>query len=84
MADKIYVGNGKAFSTQYGEIINVSVCLTDIQDKAVDFLKIPDNGKKYIGLQIMKRREPDRYNNTHTVIVDTYKKDSQNKEDLGF
>lgn len=67
MAEKIYCGNGKAFGN-YGQI-GVSVCLTDLPKKHITEY----NGKKYIKLKISPRKEVDKYGNTHSVEVDTWK-----------
>jgi len=71
MSEKIYVGSGKKHH-EY-ELVNISVCLTDIKTKAEEFI-FEYNDKKYIKLIVAKKQDaPDKYGKTHSVRVDTYK-----------
>lgn len=47
-------------------LVNVSVCLSDIPK---DRIKVGKNGKKYLSITVSKLREPDNYENTHSVYV---------------
>ena len=49
-----------------------SICLSDIPKEKI---KAATNGKKYLNICIAERREPDQYDNTHTIYV------SQDKEE---
>ena len=73
MADKIYFNgfNGKA--TKYG------VKLSGKADKIIEEIKKHTNAKGYINLEVQPRREPDKYGNTHTIIVDTWEPSSDSK-----
>ena len=71
--EKIYCGSGK--ETKYG--INFSVCLSDLPKEWITEGK---NGKKYINLQLNKKREVDQWGKTHSVTVNTWKPDKN--EDL--
>lgn len=62
---KNYVGNGKKLTTKYGEIINVSLKLSDLQ-KIV-------NEKGYINITISEMKQPDKYGNTLTAYENNYK-----------
>lgn len=54
MADKKYIGgSAKAVSTQYGEILNLSLKLADMQDIV--------NEKGYVNMTVLKRKEPGQY-----------------------
>ena len=82
MENKIYVGTGKEFG-KYGDV-NISICLTDLPK---EFIKTYEkNGKKYISLTVSKRKEADKYGNSHTVTVNTFKPEKQaaKSEDLPF
>ncbi len=67
MEDKIFVGSGKSFGNYGG--INISLCQEDLQEHWKQSSK---NGKHYINLTISKKKNTDRYGNTHYVAVNTY------------
>lgn len=64
---RIYVGSGKRVKNY--DLVNFSVCLTDVPTTAVFEYK----GKNYIKLVIGAKREPDQYGKTHSIWVDTFK-----------
>ena len=67
MADKKYIGgSAKAVSTQYGEILNLSLKLADMQDIV--------NEKGYVNMTVLKRKEPGQYGDTHYVVENDYQK----------
>jgi len=73
MADKKYIGgSAKAVSTQYGEILNLSLKIEDMQAIA--------NEKGYVNMTVMKRKEPGQYGDTHYVVENDYQK---NREEGG-
>ena len=84
--EKIYVGSGvEKFD---GDLIQQSICLTDIKNNARDFIFEYD-GKQYIKLKTVKKREVDQYGKTHYVEVDTWKpepkkQEAQQDDDLPF
>lgn len=64
---KTYVGSGK--KVQDYDMVNISVCLSDIpKDQVNEF-----NGKKYVSLTVAKKREVDQYGKTHSVSINEYK-----------
>jgi len=67
MEKKYIGGSARAISTQYGEIMNLSLKLEDMQ-KIV-------NEKGYVSMTVMKRKEQGQYGDTHYVVENTYKKD---------
>lgn len=70
MADKNYIGgSAKVVSTQFGEIINLSLKLEDMQ-KIV-------NEKGYVNMSVMKRKEPGQYGDTHYVVENDYQKNHE-------
>jgi hypothetical protein len=80
--EKIYVGTGKEFG-QYGDV-NIDICLSDLPK---DWIKKSEkNGKSYIKLTVSKRKEADKYGNSHSVTVNTFKPEKQaaKSEDLPF
>jgi hypothetical protein len=80
--DKIYVGTGKEFG-QYGDI-NLNICLSDIPKEWI--VKSDKNGKSYVKLTVSKRKESDKYGNSHTVTVNTFKpeKQAEKSKDMPF
>jgi hypothetical protein len=63
--EKIYVGNGKLV----GKFNQIKLGLR------VD--KLVSNEKGYCNIIIQEMKQPDKYGNTHTAIIDTWKPDSQ-------
>jgi len=67
MADKNYIGgSAKVIPTQYGDMMNLSLKLEDMQ-KIV-------NEKGYVNMTVMKRKEPGQYGDTHYVVENDYQK----------
>lgn len=58
------------------ELINVSICVSDIPR---DQIKIAKNGKKYIAVCVSQLREPDSYENTHSVFMRQTKEEREAK-----
>lgn len=70
MSDKKYIGgSAKAIQTQYGEMMNLSLKLSDMQAIV--------NEKGYVNMSVMKRKTPSQYGDTHSVIENSYKKETQ-------
>lgn len=70
MADKKYIGgSAKAVSTQYGEILNLSLKIEDMQAIA--------NEKGYVNMTVLKRKEPGQYGDTHYVVENDYQKNRE-------
>lgn len=71
-SEKIYVGKGKQ---QFENLVRISVCLDDVPAEFVNEY----NGKKYVSLDVVSRREVDQYGNSHYVAVNTYKPSGDGK-----
>ena len=69
----IYAGSGKTVSGQYGEFFKVTVCLSDLPKEHV----FEYNGKKYVKLDISKKKETDQYGKNVKVQVDTWKPETK-------
>ena len=67
--EAIYAGSGKTVSCQYGEFFKVTVCLSDLPKEHL----FEYNGKKYVKLDISKKKETDQYGKNVKVQVDTWK-----------
>ena len=84
--EKIFVGSGK--EKFEGNMVQTSLCLTDITNNAKEFI-FEFEGKKYIKLNVCKKREIDQYGKSHYVEVDTWKPEpkkqqAQQDDDLPF
>ena len=66
-------------------MVDASVCLTDIPKEHV----FEFEGKKYVKLNVVKKREADQYGKTHYIEINTYKPEekkvvSKQDDDLPF
>jgi len=66
----IYCGSGKTKEGKFGEFFSISICLSDLPKEHISEAK---NGKKYINLNINRKKEPDQYGKDLSVQVDTWK-----------
>lgn len=66
-----YVGHGRKVK-QY-DLVNFSVCLTDIPTTSVFEYK----GKQYVKLCIGAKKQADQYGKTHSVWIDTFKPEAR-------
>ena len=74
---KIYCGSGKEKTFDNGgSIISISVAL---EDYPKEFLT-EYNGKRYLRLDVCKKREVDQYGKSHYVAVNTWKPEEQQQQ----
>lgn len=76
---KTYVGNGKEKTFDNGgSLINFGLKLSDLQAHV--------NEKGYVNLVIGKKKEVDKYDNTHAIWVNDFKpnKQEEKKEESAF
>jgi hypothetical protein len=66
----IYCGSGRTKDGKFGEFFSISICLSDLPE---EHIKEAKNGKKYINLNINRKKEPDQYGKDLSVQVDTWK-----------
>lgn len=59
------------------DLINVSLCLTDIPK---DKIKVGKNGKKYLSIMVSELQHPDAYENTHCVFIRQDKEERERKD----
>ena len=67
MSEKIYVGNAKVISTQYGNMTKISMTEKDVNTLSDSI----NNG--WVNLIIKERREPSQSGMTHYLEVDNWK-----------
>ena len=72
MSEKIYCGSAKKITTQYGDIVKISMTKSDVQKLSENL-----NEKGFVNLKIQERREADKYGNTHSVLIDDWKPNTQ-------
>lgn len=65
--EKVYVGNGKKITTQYGDLMKLSITAEDLEKMQANL----SNG--WINLNVKERREPSAGGMTHYLEVDTWK-----------
>jgi hypothetical protein len=66
----IYCGSGKTKQGKFGEFFSISICLSDLPKEHITEAK---NGKKYINLNVNRKKEADQYGKDLSVQVDTWK-----------
>ena len=71
---RIYCGNGKKITTQYGDLMKLSFSAEDIQ-------KLQDNlNNGWVNAVLKERREPSPAGTTHFIQIDTWKPKTQDGE----
>lgn len=69
MSETIYLNcRAKARSTQFGEIINVSMKVEDL----IAFANEHKNQGGYLNLSVRKRKQEGRFGETHSIVLDTW------------
>ena len=61
----IFVGNATKRDGNYGEYYTGSINIAELAKH--------DNGKWYAKIKMQLRREPWKYGETHSIVIDTYK-----------
>lgn len=69
--DKQYVGNGKTITTQFGDILKMSMTADDLK-------VLQDNlSNGWVNFDVLKRREPSEKGMTHYAVLNTWKPENQ-------
>lgn len=63
------------------DLINVSICLSDIPKEKI---KQASNGKKYLNVAVARRREVNKFGQTHTVYVQQSKEEREANENRSY
>lgn len=58
--NKTYIGSGKQVKDL--DIVEISICMDDAEQLIHEY-----EGKKYLTVQVAKRKEPSKFGKTHTV-----------------
>ena len=73
MAQKTYApGQAKERQTPFGPVVRWGVKVDDL----IAFAQQHKNERGYINMDIIPRKEPGRYGETHSVVLDDYVKGS--------
>lgn len=67
MSEKIYVGNGKAMTGNFGVFHKLSFSAQDLET-----LKANLNEKGYVNIAMNERQSPSQYGATHSMVIDTW------------
>lgn len=75
---KLYVGNGnkKTFDNG-GEVLNISVCMEDLKEHMGQFVTTGKNGKHYIRLDVVQKRQTDDHGFDYYVAINTFQPRNQ-------
>lgn len=70
--EKIYVGNGKVINGKFGQFTKANFSRKNLET----MLEYMDkNQTNYININLENRKEPDKYGNTLSCVIDTFKPD---------
>ncbi len=82
--EKIYVGSGKLkVFNNGGSIIDIALTLDGIGAYFEKYGFTTKNGKKMIRLVLSERREADKFGNTHTLTINTWKPENKSSYQSG-
>ena len=70
--EKIYVGNGKVMTGNFGQFHKLSFSAKDIQT-----LQNNLNEKGYVNIVLNERQTPSQYGATHSMVIDTWQPPAQ-------
>ena len=73
-SSNIYLGNLKTRTKKKdgSKFLSGTICIDDFNKIPEQFIKEGNNGKRYARVVIEKKLVTDKYNNTHSVKVDTF------------
>jgi len=71
--EKIYVGSGKGKFDN--NLVEINLCLSDLPKEHI----FEYEGKKYIKLKVVKKKEVDKFGKSHYIEVDTFKPDKKDE-----
>jgi len=68
MSDKVYIGSAKTRTTNFGEVLALSFSAKDIET-----MKSNLNEKWWVNIDLLKRKELGKYNETHYGVLNDWK-----------
>ena len=70
--EKVYIGSGKIATTKFGDIFKLSFWPKDFET-----MEKSKNEGGWINIDIQKRKEADKYGNTHYGLLNTWKPEAR-------
>ena len=78
---KILLGKNLQASSKFGDnLVEGAICLDILDDPIVKRLTYEYNGKKYLNIKVVKRKEVTNYGKTHYMEIDVFVPTKQNEE----
>lgn len=72
-AKKIILGKNLKASEKFGNsLVEGAICLDIINDENVQNFIYEYEGKKYLNIKVVERKEPSKYGKTHYIEVDQF------------
>ena len=76
---KIMLGQNLKASEKFGNsIISGAICLDVLSDKNVEKFIYDYDGKRYLNIKVVERKEPSQFGKTHYIEIDQFIPNSQN------
>lgn len=70
---KIMLGKNLEASKKFADnLIEGAICLDILEDEKVKALIYTYEGKRYLNIKVVKRKEATKYDKTHYIEVDTF------------
>lgn len=72
-AKKIILGKNLKASEKFGNsLVEGAICLDILNDENVENFIYEYEGKKYLNIKVVERKEPSKYGKTHYIEVDQF------------
>ncbi len=72
-AKKIILGKNLKASEKFGNsLVEGAICLDILNDKNLQKFVYEYEGKKYLNIKVVERKEPSKYGKTHYIEVDQF------------
>lgn len=82
--DTIYLANLKASEKFGNKLIKGALCIDDLleilEDKKIQDLTYEYEGKKFLNIEVIERKEPNNFGKTHFMKVSEFKPDSSKQK----
>ena len=80
MSEKIYVGNGKEQTVERKSGGSFTVLKLSFSKKDLQVMLANVNEKGYINTDVLKRKEPNQWGQTHYLVIDDWKPEKKAEE----
>lgn len=79
MPDKIYVGDGKLKTFEWGNVLNVTLDLDSLIEEFNNHGYVAKNGRRKVRVTVARKKEPGQYGDTHYITLDQWHPDHYQK-----